>query len=86
MLGVVEPMSNGIGGDLFCIYWDNKQKKLFGLNASGEVPIRPLGSILLSMDINKFHCLELCPGRFLDVSVAGRPLTIVLDRWLSKSS
>ena len=38
MLGVVEPMSNGIGGDLFCIYWDNKQKKLFGLNASGRSP------------------------------------------------
>lgn len=38
MLGVVEPMSNGIGGDLFCIYWDNKSKKLYGLNASGRSP------------------------------------------------
>lgn len=38
MLGVVEPMSCGIGGDLFVIYWDNKSKKLYGLNASGRSP------------------------------------------------
>lgn len=40
MLGVVEPMSCGIGGDLFVIYWDNKSKKLYGLNASGRSPFR----------------------------------------------
>ncbi|MAT12827.1 MAG: gamma-glutamyltransferase [Rhodopirellula sp.] len=40
MLGVVEPMSNGIGGDLFCIYWDNKSQKLYGLNASGRSPYK----------------------------------------------
>ena len=28
MLGVVEPMSCGIGGDLFVIYWDAKTQKL----------------------------------------------------------
>ena len=38
MLGVVEPMSCGIGGDLFAIYWDNKTKQLYGLNASGRSP------------------------------------------------
>jgi gamma-glutamyltranspeptidase/glutathione hydrolase len=34
-MGVVEPMSNGIGGDLFAIVWDAKTKRLTGINASG---------------------------------------------------
>jgi len=38
MLGLVEPMSCGIGGDLFAIYWDTKTGKLTGLNASGWAP------------------------------------------------
>lgn len=38
MLGLVEPMSCGIGGDLFVIYWDTKSRKLYGLNASGRSP------------------------------------------------
>jgi gamma-glutamyltranspeptidase/glutathione hydrolase len=38
MLGLVEPMSCGIGGDLFVIYWDAKTEKLYGLNASGRSP------------------------------------------------
>lgn len=38
VLGVVEPMSCGIGGDLFSIVWDSKKQELAGLNASGRAP------------------------------------------------
>jgi len=36
-LTVLEPTSNGIGSDAFCILWDGK--KLHGLNASGRSPV-----------------------------------------------
>ena len=38
MMGVVEPMMNGIGGDLFVIVYDRKANKVYGLNASGWAP------------------------------------------------
>ncbi|HZF79089.1 MAG TPA: gamma-glutamyltransferase, partial [Rubrivivax sp.] len=33
---IVEPVSNGLGSDAFCILWDGQQ--LHGLNASGRAP------------------------------------------------
>ncbi len=56
MNGLVEPMSNGIGGDLFVIYWDNKTQKLYGLNASGRSPYA------LSRDVFKEKGLTDIPG------------------------
>ena len=38
VLGVVEPESCGMGGDLFAIYWDAKTKNLTAINASGWAP------------------------------------------------
>jgi gamma-glutamyltranspeptidase / glutathione hydrolase len=38
MMGVVSPMMNGIGGDLFAIVYDAKANKLYGLNSSGWAP------------------------------------------------
>jgi gamma-glutamyltranspeptidase / glutathione hydrolase len=35
-MSVLEPCSNGLGSDAFCILWDGKQ--LHGLNASGRAP------------------------------------------------
>ncbi len=40
VMGVVEPMMNGIGGDLFAIVYEAKSGKLYGLNASGWAPAK----------------------------------------------
>ena len=38
MMGLVAPMNDGIGGDLFAIIYEAKTGKLYGLNASGWAP------------------------------------------------
>jgi gamma-glutamyltranspeptidase/glutathione hydrolase len=40
VMGVVEPMMNGMGGDLFAIVYIAKTGKLYGLNASGWSPAK----------------------------------------------
>ncbi|NQV35239.1 MAG: gamma-glutamyltransferase [Phycisphaeraceae bacterium] len=37
-LGLMEPVSCGIGGDLFAIVWSGPEQRLYGLNASGRSP------------------------------------------------
>lgn len=38
VLGLVEPASCGIGGDIFAIVWSAKEQKLYGFNGSGRAP------------------------------------------------
>jgi gamma-glutamyltranspeptidase/glutathione hydrolase len=37
-LGFLEPVSCGLGGDLFAMVWDPETERLYGLNASGRAP------------------------------------------------
>jgi gamma-glutamyltranspeptidase/glutathione hydrolase len=45
-LGLMEPMSCGIGGDLYAIVWDARSGKLYGLNASGRSPYAATRALL----------------------------------------
>jgi gamma-glutamyltranspeptidase/glutathione hydrolase len=38
MMGLVAPMNDGVGGDLFALVYEAKTGKLYGLNASGWAP------------------------------------------------
>ncbi len=66
MLGLVEPMMDGVGGDLFAIVWDAKTQKLHGLNASGRSPYA------LSLEHFKSKGMKAVPSTGpLSVSVPG---------------
>jgi gamma-glutamyltranspeptidase/glutathione hydrolase len=66
VLGVEEPMMNGMGGDLFAIYFDAKSGKLYGLNSSGWAPKG------LTLEHMKAKGAEKMPLRSIDaVTVPG---------------
>ena len=71
VMGVVEPMMNGMGGDLFAIVYDAKTGKLYGLNASGWAPAKLTVAFLKAKGITKM------PGFGIDsVTVPG-----AVDGW-----
>jgi gamma-glutamyltranspeptidase / glutathione hydrolase len=37
-IGLMQPVLNGVGGDLFAIVWDRASKRLYGYNGSGRSP------------------------------------------------
>lgn len=66
VLSVTEPMMNGIGGDMFAIYWDAKTGKLTGINSSGWAPQALTPEHLRAKGITRM------PGRGIDsVTVPG---------------
>jgi gamma-glutamyltranspeptidase/glutathione hydrolase len=70
-LGLMEPTGCGIGGDLFAIVWSAKDKKLYGLNASGRSPY----SLALNY-FKKNNIKRIPPFGPLPVSVPG-----AVDGW-----
>ncbi len=55
-LNVLEPMSTGVGGDLFSLIWLAKEKRVVALNASGRAPAAA------NIDDLDRHGLEYIPG------------------------
>jgi gamma-glutamyltranspeptidase/glutathione hydrolase len=74
-LGLMEPISSGVGGDLFAIVWDAKTHRLYGLNASGRSPLG-LSYDQMKTELAKLHRTTIPPVGMLPVSVPG-----AVDGW-----
>ncbi|MGZ4985187.1 MAG: gamma-glutamyltransferase family protein, partial [Chthoniobacterales bacterium] len=74
-LGLMEPISNGIGGDLFAIVYSAKENKLYGLNASGRSPLG-LSYDAMKAELAKLKRDTIPPTGMLPISVPG-----TVDGW-----
>src|SRR5256712_3062911 len=74
-LGLMEPVSNGVGGDLFAIVYSAKENKLYGINGSGRSPLG-LSYEQMKAELAKLHRETIPPTGMLPISVPG-----TVDAW-----
>jgi len=74
-LGLMEPVSNGIGGDLFAIVYSAKENKLYGINGSGRSPLG-LSYEQMKAELDQLHRKTIPPRGMLPISVPG-----TVDAW-----
>src|SRR4030081_369769 len=74
-LGLMEPVSNGVGGDLFAIVYSAKENKLYGLNGSGRSPMG-LSFEQMQAELAKLKRTTIPPQGMLPISVPG-----TVDAW-----
>jgi gamma-glutamyltranspeptidase / glutathione hydrolase len=74
-LGLMEPVSNGVGGDLFAIVYSAKENKLYGLNGSGRSPLG-LSYEQMKSELAKLKRETIPPTGMLPISVPG-----TVDAW-----
>src|SRR6266853_158025 len=74
-LGLMEPVSNGIGGDLFAIVYSAKENKLYGINGSGRSPAG-LSHKQMKTELAKLHRETIPPIGMLPINVPG-----TVDAW-----
>src|SRR5437762_868993 len=74
-LGLMEPVSNGIGGDLFAIVYSAKENKLYGINGSGRSPLG-LSYEQMKAELARLGRETIPPTGMLPISVPG-----TVDAW-----
>src|SRR6478609_8682261 len=74
-LGLMEPVSNGIGGDLFAIVYSAKENQLYGINGSGRSPLG-LSYDQMKSELDKLNRKTIPPRGMLPISVPG-----AVDAW-----
>ena len=74
-LGLMEPISNGVGGDLFAIVYCARENKLYGLNGSGRSPLG-LSYAQMKTELGKLHKDAIPSLGMLPINVPG-----CVDAW-----
>src|SRR5436305_6325821 len=74
-LGLMEPVSNGVGGDLFAIVYSARDNKLYGINGSGRSPLG-LSYDQMKAELAKLKRTSIPPTGMLPISVPG-----TVDAW-----
>src|SRR5947199_4469789 len=74
-LGLMEPVSNGVGGDLFAIVYSAKENKLYGINGGGRSPLG-LSYDQMKAELAKLHRETIPPHGMLPINVPG-----TVDAW-----
>src|SRR5204863_8701335 len=69
-LALMEPVSNGIGGDLFAIVYSAKENKLYGLNGSGRSPLG-LSYEQMKAELEKLNRKTIPPLGMLPITTPG---------------
>ena len=83
-IGLMQPVLNGIGGDLFAIVYDPKTHKLYGYNGSGRAPMgRDLAK--LKAEIEAAYKKAGLPVAAHIPSVGSLPITVpgTVDAWFA---
>lgn len=72
VLNLVDPSMTGIGGDVFCLFYDAKAKKVHALNGSGRSPAKAtLEDVLKDLNVTDRESASIPATSALSVTVPG---------------
>jgi gamma-glutamyltranspeptidase / glutathione hydrolase len=74
-LGLMEPISCGVGGDLFAVIWDAKSQRLYGINGGGRSPMG-LSYEQLKSELERLGTKQIPKFGVLPINVPG-----TVDAW-----
>jgi gamma-glutamyltranspeptidase/glutathione hydrolase len=85
VLNVVEPISTGIGGDMFALVWRADESHLYGLNGSGRAPEAATLEAYYARGLSKTDPMPRIGPLAITVPGALHGWKTLLDRWGRRS-